>query len=100
MTGICEGCEQEGFVTEYIYIDTKQKAEKQGVFCIECMCCVRCGEVLEPERLAFMDTVQIKGNGIRMSIPARWCGDCIKNDPVTSRHTTKNEPAEEWDVQP
>ena len=100
MTGVCEGCEQEAFVTEYIYIDTKQKAEKQGVFCIECMCCVRCGEVLEPERLAFMDTVQIKGNGIRMSIPALWCGDCIKNDPVTSRHTTKNEPAEEWDVQP
>ena len=97
MEGICEGCEQESFVTEYIYIDNKQQAEKQGVFCIDCMCCQKCGEVLSPNRLAYMDTVQIKGDGIRMSIPARWCADCIRGEPTLE---SEKEQAEEWDVQP
>ena len=129
MIGICEGCEQEGTVTEYVYIDGKGKSETQGIFCPDCMCCSYCGEVLEPHRLAFMDTVQIKGMGIRMSVPARWCAACVRDcpdDPILESEPTNsmypddrskgsanrlsafertkrkmlNEIAEEWDVQP
>ena len=99
MEGGCEGCEKEGFVTEYIYIYPDNKPEKQGMFCPTCMCCEVCGEVLDPERLAYMDSIYVPrkngrpSNKIRMSIPARRCTPCSLPEEL-------NQEEEEWDVQP
>jgi uncharacterized protein YmfQ (DUF2313 family) len=98
MEGVCEGCERQIFVTEYIYIYPDGRVEKQGMFCPTCMCCSVCGEVLTPDRLAYTDSIYIpRKNGrpsskLRMTIPARLCSDCAQD--------LINEEEEEWDVQP
>ena len=85
MEGVCEGCERQIFVTEYIYIYPDGRVEKQGMFCPTCMCCSVCGEVLTPDRLAYTDSIYIpRKNGrpsskLRMTIPARLCSDCAQD---------------------
>ena len=106
MEGMCVGCEQTKYVIDYVYIPDPEVVERRGQYCSECMCCSFCGEVLPPDRLAYMESVYIPrkknkgGNKMRMSIPARWCAVCIRNCPDDPILESEKVQAEEWDVQP
>ena len=89
MEGMCTGCAETKFVVEYI-----NNGHNKGNYCIECMCCPECGEVLPPDRVASMQSVYIPkrnkkpGNKMVVSRPAKGCSSFTQ--PI----------AEEWDVQP
>ena len=99
MEGVCVGCEKTKFVVDYLYIPNHEATDNRGQYCIDCMCCFKCGEVLPPNRLGYMESIYIPkrgkkgGNKMRMNIPAQWCAICIPE-------VLELEPMEEWDVQP
>ena len=75
MKDICTGCSEKLFVVEYI-----DNEVIKGNYCIDCMTCSSCGEVLPSERLAFMQVYTMKdGKSGMMSIPARECVECIRS---------------------
>ena len=106
MEGRCVGCEQIKYVIDYVYIPNPGITERQGQYCSDCMCCIKCGEVLPPDRLSYMESVYLPrrknkgGNKLRMSIPSRWCVTCVRNDSNNSTLESEEVQLEEWDVQP
>ena len=54
MEGECVGCEQTKFVVDYLFIPNPEATENRGQYCVDCMCCTNCGEVLAPNRLAYI----------------------------------------------
>ena len=90
MKDFCKGCGLSKSIVEYI-----NNKEVVGSYCVDCMTCNECGDVLPVDRLAFMQVVSIKGDSAYMSIPARTCAKCIANpipfarrdDDVTYKYT-------------
>ena len=74
MKDYCTGCGEELSVVEYI-----NDGVINGNYCLDCMTCSLCGEILPADRLAFMQLYQIKGQTAMMSVPAKECAHCIAN---------------------
>ncbi len=74
MIDSCIGCGENVSVVEYI-----DNGNVKGNYCVDCMTCSVCGEVLPSDRLAFMQVYTMKGQSAMMSIPARECQNCIAN---------------------
>ena len=70
----CTGCGEKLSVVEYI-----DNGTVKGNYCVDCMTCSVCGEVLPSDRLAFMQVYTMKGKSAMMSIPAKECAHCIAN---------------------
>ena len=70
----CIGCGENVSVVEYI-----DNGDVKGNYCVDCMTCSVCGEVLPSDRLAFMQVYTMKGKSAMMSIPAKECAHCIAN---------------------
>jgi len=68
----CQGCRTETYTVEYI-----SNGKSIGDYCIECMCCPECGEVVDEFSLAYYEVVHGLSTQ-ELFIPTKYCRDCIR----------------------